>query len=556
MAATRYLLRIAAFPPGPDLWRINWFGPITFPNRESRWSQPSVQICLSKIVDAAADPANILGHEPNPLAAHQLRCWVSVGTLMLLRVGDVWSEQTLVSTPDYELESFPELLIDDSTTLIVKAGSASEPGKFLIPFRDHPWHYGNTQANCMLVALPDGKRLVVPCMELIRFYFGSSSALLSRLFILPVERQCLFTRMEQSISGVHMKLDLADGIPRASAADVGRIAGGHAAWRAAKSISTSCSRASAAGRDAYPLTRFPFEGCTDLVAAGRWVGEDRGTFLVFSLRSCSHPFPFRSLRYQLGAANQKARTGTPVAEPDRQVGPRPRKPHSPTVREHDASKHLAPSERKMAGGRQFPDLERKRVWANRAVPPTPSVAMRPLDPIGDLAVGDPESDARIRPLVLSDMSVTESVPDFLRELLAGFRNLCEPRLTLLTASQADGWTIQVSKATQYEQSGEDAARRSNHRVAAFLMEHLGERTLLVAVEEDALAVLLCPVPSDDGDALERLPSVLRTYWSDHTSQERPDIMLDLGDEGAPARIGAWIRAHLQLEPEHRRRSWM
>lgn len=543
------MLRIAAFPTGPDLWRINWFGPIAFPNRESRWSQPSVQICLSKTAASAVekDPTNILGLESNPSAEHQLRCWASVGTLMLLRVGDVWSEQTLVSTPDYELETFPDLLIDDSTTSIVKAGSASEPGKFLIPFRDHPWHHGNTLANCALVALPDGKRLVVPCMELIRFYFGSSSALLSRLFIPPIEKQYLFTRMEQSISGVRMELDLADGIPRASAADVGRIAGGHAAWRAAKSISTSCSRSSAAGRDAYPLTRFPFEGRTDLVASGQWVGEDRRTFLVFSLRSCSHPFPFRSLRYQLGMATRKAKaTAAPISEADRQVSRRPRIPHSPTVREHDASKHLAPSERNMAAGRQFPDLDRKRVWANRAVQPPAPVAMRPLDLVGDLAVGDPKSGARIRPLVLSDMSVTQNVPDFLRELLAGFRDLCGPRLTLLTASQADGWTIHVSKPTQCEQSEQDQAKGPSYRVAAFLMEHMEERTLLVAIEDDALTLLLCPIPGDDGDALGWLPSVLRTYWSEHTSQKQPDFMLDLGDEGAPTRIGAWIRAHVQL----------
>jgi hypothetical protein len=38
--------------------------------------------------------------------------------------------------------------------------------------------------------------MVVPCMELIRFYFGSSNPLLSRLFLPGLNRKKLFTKVQ------------------------------------------------------------------------------------------------------------------------------------------------------------------------------------------------------------------------------------------------------------------------------------------------------------------------------------------------------------------------
>jgi hypothetical protein len=46
-------LRIHAFPDGEDLWRVDWFGPIAFPNRFLKSSEPSVLVHLSKVTDPA-----------------------------------------------------------------------------------------------------------------------------------------------------------------------------------------------------------------------------------------------------------------------------------------------------------------------------------------------------------------------------------------------------------------------------------------------------------------------------------------------------------------------
>ena len=73
--------------------------------------------------------------------------------------------------------------------------------------------------------VPDGKLLVVPCMELIRFYFGSSSELLNRLFSPQLRKEHLYTGTPAIDRHNRMTLQLADRIPRASAEDIARIAG-------------------------------------------------------------------------------------------------------------------------------------------------------------------------------------------------------------------------------------------------------------------------------------------------------------------------------------------
>jgi hypothetical protein len=61
---------------------------------------------------------------------------------------------------------------------------------------EHPWHWDGTKSNCMQVKLPGGRCMVVPCMELIRFYFGSSNPLLSRLCLPGLNRKKLFTKVQ------------------------------------------------------------------------------------------------------------------------------------------------------------------------------------------------------------------------------------------------------------------------------------------------------------------------------------------------------------------------
>jgi hypothetical protein len=242
----------------------------------------------------------LLSADSTSPARFQRKVWVSVGTLPLLRIDDIWRDGKLEASPDYQLESFADLRIDDRTVHLIKAGLNLDDKGFLLPLSEHPWHLQCTHSYCVMIELPGNRRIIVPCIELVRFYFGSSSGLISKLFLLPLERKSLYSNPRFDPITRRLTIDLAEKISGASAADIGRLHLDPLAWRAAVQIGTSALRASVANQNIYPQAMFPFEGDTTLVGAGKWLSVDNqkdATFLVYSLRCCSHAFPFRSLGY-------------------------------------------------------------------------------------------------------------------------------------------------------------------------------------------------------------------------------------------------------------------
>jgi hypothetical protein len=154
--------------------------------------QPSVLLHFSPLRDDPYDSTDLLSAAATN-AHYQRKCWVSVGSLGLFRVGDIWRNGRIESRPDYQLETFPELVVDSSTTTIVKAGLSPQENGFLLPLEEHPWHRQNTQSYCLAVNLPDNRKMIIPCYELIRFYFGSSSSLLIQFFQPPLKHDRLYT---------------------------------------------------------------------------------------------------------------------------------------------------------------------------------------------------------------------------------------------------------------------------------------------------------------------------------------------------------------------------
>lgn len=541
--------RVAALPRDGSLWRISWFGSVAFPNRNDKWTQPSVSVVLSRCVNPDGDrfPTEVCEVEPES----QCR-WVAVGTLSALRTGDIWQNQSLVSTPDYEIATFQDLLVHDTTSLIIKAGFEVESSGFLLPFSQHPWHKGDTHSKCLLIELPEQRNLVVPCIEIIRFYFGSSSDLLSRLFHTPLSPSDLFVRADHSVSGFRMELDLADGIPRASASDVARIAGSRMAWRAAISISTSCARASASGHRAYPSAHFPFRGRTDLVASGQWLGSDRRTFLVYNLRSCSHPFPFRTLRYRVGPQTVENVHRRSTAHKESRAGRSSSSSSSAALRERDPSARLTRSNWLIDRFSRFPDLEKKSIWKDHSHVPMPPAPGRRRSHAGneDLALGIGVGSGGIRPLTIAYLEqAIPSAPFFLRELLMALQALRGIRLTHLTSQGEDGWSVLL---TLDDNARLDSGAESfNKRVAGFVLEYSVERWfLVVAIDDNPTCILMCGVPfNEHGEAVIGEPDAVRREWAGYLCrQEEPELAVDLADDASSELMCTWICEQLANSP--------
>jgi hypothetical protein len=450
---------ISAFPKDGKSWRIDWFGELAFPNRSIRRTQPSLLVHLSRVVDTTfrEDPSVLLFPDSTSPAKYQRKIWASVGTLPLLRIGDIWRDGKLEASPDYQLESFADLQVDDRTVHLIKAGLNLDDKGFLLPLSEHPWHVNCTHSYCVMVELAGNRRLIIPCIEMIRFYFGSSSSLITKLFLPPLERRALYSNtLYNGITG-RLTLDLEAKISGASAADLGRMHLDPIAWRAALHIGTSALKASLSSEHVYPQTFFPFEGETTLVAAGKWLSlgdQPQTTFVVYSLRSCSHPFPFRSLHYRIqdGQRNLKGNDCASKAGVSAQSRGAAHDSPNQAIVEQDASNSLSAKTKNVSLEPRFPDLRQKSIWKNVSIA-TATTGVRIVGSsgpgIGQSSIGAPGSEQRIRPLELAvalDCERKErwKVPEFLREPVDDLAQLSGFDIELLTESEEDGWTVPIT----------------------------------------------------------------------------------------------------------------
>ncbi len=525
---------IFAFPKDENFWRVDWFGEVAFPNRLLRRTQPSILVYLSRVLNTSfqENPALLLAPD-STFTARQRKVWISIGTMPLLRVGDIWRYGQLVATPDYELEQFLDLEINSQTAVLVKAGLNLEEQGFLLPRTEHPWHMECTQSYCLMIELPQNRRLIIPCMELIRFYFGSSSNLLSKLFLPPLSRDELYSKPHFEKSSGRLSLQLAASISGLSAADIGRMHMDPHAWRAAVHVGTSLLKGSVSGQGAYPQAYFPFEGLTDLIVSGKWLSfqdDPRATFVAYSLRSCSHPFPFRSLRYDVkghsplfarkngGKQNEQGTRIERKSAGDSQ---------DQQLIETDPSSRLAKQSRPVWGAARFPDLTEKTIWKNRVLSqPSTNTAFnstRPND-IQHAAVGNPSSERRTRPIDFEIRTKQKSefpVPEFLRDVVDELESLEGFNIQLLTDSEQDGWTIPITVPVSEDgdinlclfiEIGLNQLRE--RRVAIFSVEYEAEYVNIVAIESSPTHMkLYLPSKDDETDLQETLSCAAADFIS-------------------------------------------
>lgn len=392
--------------PDDRVWRLDWFGECAYPGGVRRYAQPSIKISLSALRCDPSDHAALLLPDSTD-HQHPHEAWVPVAALPILAIGDLWQHGHQVASPGYQKESFKGLRITHETTAFVKAGLAIDE-YFLLPLSYHPWHRPHTQSYCIAVAMADGHRLLVPCLELIRFYFGSSSNFLQRLFTYPLAAAALWTSKRFNQTNRHLHLVLASRLSGASAADIGRIAESQFAWRSAAGIHASCQKASVQRHPAYPYTGFPFEGVTNLVASGIWLpfgNQECATFLAYRLHSCSHPFPFKSLSYE--AADRKAwhdSAGGRNSEGGGFSGGR--KKAKPETVDSDPGANKTQRSTFFRSQHRFPDLARKQLWREKLeAMPKADVFLRKADGrLETVALGESDGFSTVAGLDVSQDS--------------------------------------------------------------------------------------------------------------------------------------------------------
>lgn len=312
--------------------------------------------------------------------SNQRQISLKVGLLGLVKIGDIWQNGQCICTPTYQTERFGKLNINKTTATIIKAGLPIN-GEFILPLDEHPWHRLQTMSYCICITIPNDKRIIIPCIELIRFYFGSSSKLLHLLFTRKISTEDFWKSSNFNNSSGHLHLKLAENLSGMSASDIGRMALDNNAWRAARLIFDTCMAASTAREPIYPFTGFPFIGETDLVCTGKWLpygSMPNATFVVYQLKSCSHPFPFKSLSYEAAdnkkvAANKSDLANQEQATGNKKIIRNSTNTNTQTMVDSDPGKLKSSKEHWVESSPQFIDLTKKKVWRERydtSDPPT------------------------------------------------------------------------------------------------------------------------------------------------------------------------------------------
>jgi len=372
MSESYFLEPIRRLGNGP--FRIEWFGDVTYAGRTGGRS-PLILVTLAR------------GHQGQWVSTLDedegapITTAIPAAYLRLIRIGDIWVRgERAGSDPRSIRQTFPDLLIEESNTEIRPAGlpieTDGEGVSYLLPFSEFQSHRGHTGAFCARVQMENGTILVVPCMELIRFYFGASGMLLKTLFSGAFAADNLYTSAKcHPVTGV-ANLTLAPGLPFPAASTVARIALDWRARKAAKWIAKSGVVAAANGESFYPRTTFPFAGKTDLTADGRWLGkEPHRVFFVERLVQCSYPFPFKRLY---------ARTDTGISGEH--------KPGSRTAKSSKYSPEGATRDRTLLEGYVTRALVPMAMDADEDIEdPFPDLVTKPIHRMTDVATQTPRS---------------------------------------------------------------------------------------------------------------------------------------------------------------------
>lgn len=289
----RRSVRFDAFPEGS--WEVVWLGDVGFHTRRRTFSQPTVKVVLRALDQAVAKTVEIE---------------VPVAQLFALHLGSIWRDKVRTEEQVCEVDQ-REVLVHGGSATQCMAGVMLEDGSetFMLPFKEHPYHAQHTKSWCVRVETKEAL-FVFPALELIRFYFGSSGALLKKVFrpTLEIAELATASHMEKGVATI----TLANDIPSASASDVARIVFDKAAQAAALLVGRSLLGASstAAGARLYPRAVFPFKQVAQLQVVGRTIPSRKETFVVQRILSCAARFPFNELKFVASTKERRAATSS------------------------------------------------------------------------------------------------------------------------------------------------------------------------------------------------------------------------------------------------------
>ena len=286
---------ISNFPHDGRLWRVDWFGQVTRASHKEL--EPNIEVQLSPFVGNPKYPVA----KDSVANKEKIIVPIGVGLLPYVFIGSIWKNRSLQSMSLYKyIEEKEQIEFADHSMKIMRPID-NVNGQSLISDSYHVIAPGSgLEARCLTVShrgIP--AYLIIPQIELIRFYYFASGELAISLFngILQNSSSLFDPKNEEDHNSQgSFAFDLPNEYHKSDTRILARIAASNIARRNAAKIHQSLMIHSANKEYGHPATYPPFIGRTRLKVYGKRIRSGgHWRFLVCWIDSCSGKFPFSSL---------------------------------------------------------------------------------------------------------------------------------------------------------------------------------------------------------------------------------------------------------------------
>lgn len=312
---------IKAFPSDGRIWAVDWIGAAKLNPQVP--SEPAIQLLLS-IHPKSHSPQN----QSNAGSKHRRTIEVGVGCLPYIHTGSIWKNGVRIGPPPCEQHTFHNLSFDSSTMKVVSSGFAfSRPDgdKYLIP----PFEYQigpGLATKCLVVSYgEDPYGLIIPAIEVIRFYYLQSTALTLAVFrrrLHDPTNDVYDPKGSGWIDKNAFRVTLRPGLRGEDARIAALLASSGYALKQAAAIGDSLTRSFRNTGTAVPEALPPFTGSAVLTARGKWISSDnRKRFLVYWIESGNLPCGFDMIECISDGGSQIARISTGAGRPEADARP-------------------------------------------------------------------------------------------------------------------------------------------------------------------------------------------------------------------------------------------
>jgi hypothetical protein len=413
---------IKSFPDDDRLWRLMWFGQLLWNPKVP--SELLLEVVLVPYVGKDFSGASLRlsknYFQPDATVRH-----IGIGHLLPITIGSFWRGKRPASFENqfenpFESRDVPEVVqVFPGVAMNGPGCRITDPQSEqfrLLNGTNYPAQRFCSRAKLFCIPMPprDGQQpsgglILIPCVEVFRFYYANSTQLTLELISggLDIGANTVYdpTLTIDNPEG-YSKVRLRQRILDEDAFIVGRIALSPFAQRAARSIFGSIAKNSAAGGSVLEA-RPPFEGMTDLTVSGQWItlqepGQRQGEpkkepwhFFVHRILSCSGEFPYSHLLFSRDndgrvrpGPDERPEIGRKVLEKKKQPEDLPNDPPITTDSEPTLSMEAIEA---FVGTVRFPDLKGKDIQKEeKDTAQYSSAKVRPVEPVAgeDLGTGD------------------------------------------------------------------------------------------------------------------------------------------------------------------------